>query len=335
MSLILSMILLSLINFCPEIYAASVPRNYVFFNLDRERIKESWFIDRTIFHGAQIKYRWKTIEPKKDEYDFREIEEDLAFLESKGKRLFLQLQDVTFDPTLKNIPAYLEKEPEYHGGAELQYYFSDDIDADPQKAGWVSRRWDPSVAGRFHKLLAELGRRFDGRIAGITLPETSVDFGSTGKFYPSGFSPAVYADAIKGNMDAAKTAFNRSLVIQYANFMPGEWLPWDDKGYLLSVFEEAEKLGIGVGGPDIIPYRKGQMNHSYALAQKFRGRVGLGYAVQEGNYSQTNAKTGKRMTVQDIYDFAASVLWTEFIFWYPEEPYFSRDVLPYLKNLRK
>jgi hypothetical protein len=66
-------------------------------------------------------------------------------------------------------------------------------------------------------------------------------------------------------MKALKHAFPKSAVIQYANFMPGEWLPGDDKGYLRTVYKEARALGVGVGGPDLLPFRPGQNNHSYPL----------------------------------------------------------------------
>ena len=290
------------------------------------------FYENKQLAGAQIKYTWKNLEPEKERYDFSPIEEDLKFLSSKGKKLFIQLQDVSFSPQIKNIPDYILNEPEYHGGANLQYEFKDDKDTGAKQAGWVARRWDAAVARRFHKLLAALGREFDGRIAGINLPETSVGFGSTGKYHPEGFTPVLYRDAIVNNITASRSVFQKSVVIQYANFMPGEWLPWDDKGYLASVFEHAKTIGAGVGGPDVIPFRKAQMNHSYHFAVKYRGATKLGYAVQEGNYAQLNAKTGKRLTATDIYDFAVDFLKVDFLFWFPEEPYFTTDVLPLLKE---
>jgi hypothetical protein len=309
------------------------PLEFVFFNLDREGIRRPAFADSTVFSGAQIKYTWRGLEKSKGVYDFGAISQDLDFLKSKGKALFLQIQDVSFMPDIKNVPDYVLKDPIYHGGADPQYGFTDDNDSKPVIEGWVARRWDPAVAERFHLLLAELGRRFDGQVEGITLPETSVDFGSTGKYYPAGFSPTTYAEAVKATMSAAKAAFRRSIVIQYANFMPGEWLPWDDKGYLASIYSHAKQIGAGAGGPDIIPFRKGQMNHAYHFAELYKGSIPLAFAVQEGNYAQPNAKTGKRMTVGDIYDFAANQLGLQYIFWFPEEPYFSRDVVPFLTRL--
>jgi len=312
----------------------SKPTNYVFFNLDRAGIKEAEFYNMEQFEGAQIKYTWRSLEKEKGEYDFSSIEEDLAFLSGKGKKLFLQIQDVSFVPSIKNVPDYILNDPAYHGGADLQYEFSDDDDNNAKEIGWVARCWDSAVADRFHELLNQLGQYFDGRIEGITLPETAVDFGSTGKYYPSGFSPDKYRDALKENMKAARSSFNKSVIIQYANFMPGEWLPWDDKGYLSSIFEYAREINVGVGGPDIVPYRKGQMNHSYHFALEYQGLVKLGYAVQEGNYAQLNASTGKKLTVPEIYNFAANYLKVDYIFWYPQEPYFTRDLKPFLSKIK-
>jgi len=113
------------------------------------------------FDGAQIKYTWRSLEKEKDKYDFSSIEEDLAFLSSKGKKLFVQIQDVSFVPSIKNVPDYILNDPEYNGGANLQYEFTDDEDSNAKEAGWVARRWDPAVADRFHRLLKELGHHFD------------------------------------------------------------------------------------------------------------------------------------------------------------------------------
>jgi hypothetical protein len=81
--------------------------HYVFFNLDRERIFEESFLLTRAFEGAQLKYTWRELEPKKDEYDFSDIRKDLAFLNSKGKKLFIKLQDVTFNPKRVFVPDYL------------------------------------------------------------------------------------------------------------------------------------------------------------------------------------------------------------------------------------
>jgi len=51
-----------------------------------------------------------------------------------------------------------------------------------------------------------------------------------------------YRDGIIANMAALKEAFPKSVVLVYANFMPGETLPNEDKDYLRAVYEAARKL---------------------------------------------------------------------------------------------
>jgi hypothetical protein len=305
--------------------------NYVFFGKDRDLIRTAAFLFQPWFVGAQITYPWRLLEPKKSVYNFSTIEDDLAFLTSKGKKLFVQLQDVSFEESIVNIPDYM-KTPFFGMGADRQYSFADDSDAHPQPAGWVARRWDARVQERYHELLTALGKQFDGRIAGLNLPETSIDFGSTGKYFPSGFTPSLYRDAIKSYMSMAKQAFSRSVVIQYANFMPGEWLPSDDKGYLRAIYDHGKAIGVGLGGPDLKVFTKVQMDHSYALLPGVSGIVPTGIAVQYGNYDEINPKTGKRATIGDIYSFAKELICIDIIFWSVQEPYFSKDLVPFLKS---
>ncbi|HEY0528269.1 MAG TPA: hypothetical protein VGD02_05535, partial [Gemmatimonadaceae bacterium] len=212
--------------------SAKPVHHYVFFGQDRRPVRTTLsFLETKAFEGAQITYTWASLEPQKDRYDFSAIRDDLAFLDSHGKKLFVQLQDLSFIPSRINVPPYLLSDTAYHGGAAQQHTFPDDDEARAVPGGWAARRWDPAVRARFAKLLNALGKEFDGRIAGINLTETSVEFGS-GRFVPSGFSPEAYRDGIIANMRALKRAFPKSVTLQYANFMPGEWRPTRDKGYL-------------------------------------------------------------------------------------------------------
>jgi len=304
--------------------------HYVFFAHERERITEKSFLDTPAFEGAQLKYTWRELEPEKDHYDFSSIRKDLASLTANGKKLFIQLQEVSFDAKWKLVPDYLQT-AEYHGGVAPQY--DNDVDEEhPRVAGWVARRWDPAVQARFHKLLDALGREFDGKIEGINLPETSVVFGESGKLFPQGYTPEVYRDAIITNMKALKRAFPKSVVIQYANFMPGEWLPDNDRSYLKSVYKEAKTLGVGVGGPDLLPFRWGQLNNSYPLIKSSAGSIPTAIAVQDGNYGDRDRKTHRRETVAELLTFATENLSVDYIFWCTEEPYYSSELITFLRE---
>ena len=313
--------------------SATPLHHYVFFGQDREKLKQATsFLETKALEGAQIAYSWKQLEPSQDEYDFSLIREDLEFLKSKGKKLFVQLQDVTFSDSRVNVPRYLTSDPKYNGGVFRQYQIKDENEEYAAPGGWMMRRWDPAVQERFHKLLSALGKEFDGRIEGINFAETSCTVGWTGKLFPQGFSPAVYRDGIITNMKALKRAFPKSVTLQYANFMPGEWLPARDKGYLKAVYQAARELRVGVGGPDLLPFRRPQQTHPYPLIRAAAGITPNGVAVQDGNYEDINPATGKRATIPELIKFATEDLKLTYIFWCTEEPFYSSEVIPLLKT---
>lgn len=315
----------------PSSLQRSVVHHFVFFNRDRERIAEPSFLETTLFEGAQLKYAWRELEPAEGEYDFSAVEHDLAFLSEHGKKLFIQLQDVSFDTSIVNVPRYLVEDPRFAGGMAMQYSYDGVDEEHTEPEGWVALRWNPVVQERIHALFAALSERFDGRIEGITLPETAVEFGRTGRLFPSGYTPERYRAATIENMRALRRAFPHSVSMIYANFMPGEGLPENDHGYLRSVYAEAWRLGMAVGGPDLLPTRSGQMRHSYPLIHESQGKVRSGIAVQWGNYEQVDPETGRRMTVRHMLDFAEQYLHVTYVFWGTQEPYYSEDVVPMLR----
>ena len=314
--------------------AAKGVHHYVYFNRDRARIADPSFLQAKAVEGAQLKYAWRELEPEQDRYDFSAVRNDLAFLTSKWKKLFIQLQDVSFHESIVNVPRYLLRDARYGGGADRDYLIEGDDEGRAVAAGWVARRWDSAVQERFHKLLLALGREFDGRIEGINLPETSVSFGESGRLFPKGFTFEGYREAVVTNMRVLKRAFPKSVAMQYANFMPGEWLPGKDRSYLRGVYRAAREARVAVGGPDLLPYKRGQMNHSYGLIRELDGVVPTGIAVQTGNYGYENPETGKGVTVAELLEFATGYLKVDYIFWEVEEPFYSRRLMPLLNRAR-
>ncbi len=325
--------ILFLLLFTVDTSAKSI-RHYVFFGMDREKLKEATaFLETKDFDGAQIAYSWRQLEPGKDEYDFSLIREDLAFLSAKGKRLFVQIQDVSFSEKWIHVPRYLMRDPAYNGGADKQYHykFVNHVETDVKVMGWMARRWDENVRARFKKLLVELGKEFDGKIEGVNLAETAYDIGDTGALFPKGFTFEKYRDGVIANMQSLKEAFPKSVVLVYANFMPGEWLPREDKGFLRNVYEAARKLNVGVGGPDLLPYKTSQMGASYPLIRASSAHVPVGLAVQDGDYQHVNPRTSKEVTIAEIIQFGKEYLGVDYIFWCIEEPFYSERLVPFLK----
>jgi hypothetical protein len=301
-------------------------KHFVYFARDREKIHNHSLLENSRFEGAQIMYSWAQLEPNRGVYDFSLIREDLAYLQSKGKTLFIQLQDATFSRRYKGVPPYLRTE-EFDGGVIEQR------DDNGNHEGWTAKRWNPEVRQRFALLLDALGKEFDGVIEGINLQESAIGVSQT---YDQSFNPSVYAKSLKTNMLALKQAFPLSVTMQYANFMPGEWLPWEDEGYLRSIYEYGEEIGVGLGAPDLMVRRKGQLNHALAMMHESVYTAPLGIAVQDGNYVgetgnyslSDEAGKNRKNLVPMLHAFAKDFLKVNYMFWVDQEPYFEEDVLP-------
>jgi hypothetical protein len=306
-------------------------KHFVYFARDREAIHDHPFLKIDRFTGAQVMYPWSLLEPRRGTYDFSMIREDYNYLLAHKKKLFIQLQDATFSPESNELPGYLVT-AEFNGGALPQVADNGDT------VGWVAKRWNPNVQKRFALLLQALGKEFDGRVEGINLQESAIDLilqESTNRCKAdSTFSAEVYSESIKINMLALKRAFPKSTTMQYANFMPGEWLPWNDKGYLRSLYFYGEKIGVGLGSPDLMVHNKGNLNHTVTMMHESRYTIPLGIAIQDGNYT---GKTGDAGLIDSgshedivplLHAFAKNFLRVRYMFWVNQEPYFSQDVIP-------
>lgn len=301
-------------------------KHFVYFSRDRAAIRKHSMLKHSRISGAQIMYSWRELEPEKSKYDFTTIEEDLAYLAKHKKQLFVQLQDTTFHPKYKAVPNYLIA-PEYAHGVANQYGHEGKLE------GSVAKRWNPSVQKRFALLLKALGKQFDGRVEGINLQETAIQLSDPP---PGDYSDEGYADGIKANMLALKQSFPNTVGMQYANFMPGEWLPWEDKGYLKSIYTYGENIGIGLAAPDLMFRRKGQLNHALAMMHEGDYSVPMGIAIQDGNYiGQTGnltVKKNRKNIVPQLYSFAKHFLGVDYLFWSNQKPYFTDDVVPCLTD---
>lgn len=300
-------------------------QHFVYFARDRELIKDHPFLSHSMFKGAQIMYSWRQLEPEKGKYNFSVLQLDYKYLKKFKKKLFFTLQDVTFNASRKAVPDYILTSG-YDGGATEQY------NDDGRPGGWVSKRWNKKVRERFSQLLQALGRAFDGKIEGINLQETAIEVKD------SGFSELDYVTGIKENMLALKQAFPKSITMIYANFMPGEWLPGNDKGYLRSIYQYGEQIGVGLGGPDLMVKRKGQLNHTLAMMHESHYTVPLGIAIEDGNYiGETGDATEDKNKIHEsivplLYAFAKDFLKVTYMFWANQEPYFKEDVLSCFYN---
>lgn len=324
-----------LVSFFVSFTASTQIKNFMFIGMEREQLKDtSKWATNGLFEGVQIAYSWKQLEREKDNYDFSMIYEDLNLLNKYGKKLFIQIQDVSFSIKRNHAPNYIMNDTAYHGGANKQYKFRNNNEADSSELGWVTRRWDSAVQERLHKFYLVLGKQFDGVVEGINTEESSASFGR-GLLHPPGYSPRRYKDAIIENLDILKKAFQHSTVIAYANFMPGDYTPGADTSLLKAVYEYCMANNIGVGGPDLLPYHPWQMKNSYVLIRNSYKKIASGVAVQDGTGDYINPQTKKPISAEEIYRFAEDYLRLTYIFWGTEEPFFHNEIIPFLQSLKK
>lgn len=297
----------------PADASAAQPSDFVFAGGDEAEAVAD-LLARPDIDGVQVIYNWRRLEPREGVYDFSKIERDLAIVEGFGKQLWLQLQDRFFYPTSRNLPDYILNEPQYDGGLMQQKTFV--AEGEPEGVAWVAKQWNPALRVRFQALISALAARFDGRIAGFNFDETSIDLGED----TSHFDCDGYFAAELENARFARAAFERSPVVQYVNFWPCQW--GDTRGYFARFFAAAAADGIGLGGPDIVPWKRAQMNNSYPFFNEYHGKLALvAMAVQEPTLTYINPETGKPFTRAEFVAFARDYLGVDVIFWTRDAPW--------------
>ena len=273
--------------------------------------------------GIQGYLLWRDLETEKDVYNFSKIEELLKFVKKYDKQLIMQISDSTFKPEEKAVPDYLYEDSIYNGGVELKI---------PKPRGEISRIWDPAVNERFNKLLQELGKRFDSEnnFEGVVFEESApgIDIKNT-----SGFSWGTYADGLISRNKAAADAFPNSVVIQYMNWGPDEFLDY--------IIKNLYQVGAGMGGPDLVPdkgrYSTKKRIPAYDYYPLYAGKMPLGTAVQTPNLIRDDRNKKGHFTLDDFWDMGLNTLKLNYIFWsFAEQPWhkfsFTDDILPYINE---
>ena len=89
---------------------------------------------------------------------------------------------------------------------------------------------------------------------------------------------------------------------------------------------------IGLGGPDVVPYRMAHMKNSYPFFHNLKEKLLTGMAIQEPDYTYKNPKTGDYYRFSDFYNFTRDYLVAPILFWNIQEPFFSNQLVPMLNS---
>lgn len=277
-------------------------------------------IDNPIFVGGKRMYAWKDIEPSEGKYDFSKIEQDLTYLKSIGKRLWIQIFYTQFNGNLPPLtPSYMWNNSTY--GCGSQYYGVYERSA--QTGGWIPCFWNKNMNSKLQALYTALGNRFNKEeyLEGISLDETAIDT-YTAKELP-GYSPSIIYTAFKENALATKRAFPDKIVMQQINYAP-----YDLTDYSSWLAQNQ----IGIGSPDVILHNTTLTGTVYPQYNIYHNDVPTGPDVQWSNYEQTNSETGRFYNAEEILTGMISISNPWYMFWLKREPYFSDDALPTLKK---
>ncbi|MFI7387224.1 hypothetical protein [Streptomyces sp. NPDC049813] len=266
-------------------------------------------IDRADIGGVQVVAPWKALEgKKKGEYTWSRLEQALRYLHQRHKKLFVQVQDRFFDVAMADagVPQYVKDA----GGVAPTV---DENPDNPTTHGAMAAQWNTEVRADFQALLKAMARKFDGRLAGVNLPETAVDVDTATD--RTGYTSSSYIDAEIATMRYGKKVFSRTPFVQYVNFLPDD----DDHRRMKEMFDLARDKKIGIGGPDTLPDRPYQMENSYKFLHAYKNVLPLvAMAVQEPDVHATDPRTGEPYTRERFTDFAHDYLGARQLFWTPE-----------------
>ncbi len=271
------------------LYATDNANHLGILDNHRNRIKNNPY-----FTGYHAQYWWHRLEPKKGEYDFSMIIEDLNKAQADGKKLTLMFYDRIFH---KNrpfpVPNYLVEDPIYEGGV----YMHD--------TNTLPKLWVPSLVDRQILLIEALAKEVDDHpaLAAFLFQETAL----SARQEQEGFTEKKYHDSLIRLNQAASNSFKKTPVIHWTNF----GLTPDLRDSFMKEIIEVQKGGFGT--PDTY-----NNNNNGALSSAFGKYYEKydGIAVKYASVESSSYQTEKNM--EEVLNFGVDVLKLNFMAWSPK-----------------
>ncbi len=174
--------------------------------------------------GLMKRYTWRSLEPTLGNYNFSELQSDLAWAKAHNMRLIAMIEDKTFKLE-RPTPAYLDSyTPRNRAG------------------GYTVVRWNPYVVGRLNALIKAMGSKVDSHpnFEGIATQETSLGFDGP-VLKANGYTPEKYRDAYINILSTASKSLPTSRIFWYQNFFVG------NQAYIGSIANAVASKGVRPG----------------------------------------------------------------------------------------
>lgn len=264
----------------------------------------------TSVRGGHAIYRWATLEPTKDSYDFSKLLADIAILSAGGKYYSFEIWAQNFTSTSPTgiIPEYVLTDSTYgnYGASRSGSTVYGVSQAFQNSTGCIAAVWTDVIGARIRKLYQALGAALDSNpwLACVNSAETIVGFGSATK--PSNYSDANLAAQWNALIPVAAAAFPTTPVCLLTNYL-------DASGgtQLYSVMQTCLTNALGIGGPDIklSPSETTGMllaqNNLSPSTIDFRGRVPI----------CLHSERALGYTPSQLYGYAVGTMGAHFVMW--------------------
>ncbi len=240
--------------------------------------------------GLELRAYWAGLERGPGEYTFDDLDELYGALAACHKSLFLEIWAVNFKGSSEGIvPRDLEKE------------------LARTRQGYIAKLWRPQVMDRFIALHHALAKRFDRQpyFEGVVLTETATSG------VEDDYKPAAYIEQLTRAVRAIRSDWANSQVIIFANFIQGS-----STDQFRDFLEEVASLGVGIGGPDVLPAphhgSTGERIYRGELGGRdLRGRMISGFSVQT---PELGGREGS-FTPEQLFEHCVRMNRCKYMFW--------------------
>ena len=249
---------------------------------------------------------------------------DLAFLEARHRKLFIQIQDRFFEVAAPQRARLSSRRPIYRGGLAPQA--DNPGENQPEGHGWVAMQWNPTCARVFRNCCRRSRRKFDGRVFGINLPETSADVDQLPRNDADGFTCDGIFRGRAREPRASRARHSRNHTwCSTRTSGPASGKTTASTCRVSSNSRRGTRHRLGRPGHRAVA-RQAQMKNSYPFFNQLQGEIEPGGDGGAGTHAHVHQsrKRNRSSRAKNSWTFAENYLGVDVIFWSTRSPWLAR-----------